>query len=272
VSHEKRISPRIPCGLECTIKGVPGHIEVVNIGEFGVFLCWKSLEALPLGKRIELLLHLPLEKEPFTIKARIVRKASDGVGAVFEESSGRREQGRSVYNLLRHTMPVTSEIQAKAQEPRNSTSLPRTHNNRPVSLILASLKFTTASLAAVRAAIEMARDTGASVMIFHVLDAHLEGVSASDPRRRAAADTAHKRFETLVRPRLPKFDRLEFHCEPGYPAEAICQAATAFGADILVIGCHRGKNRLNLDRVDIVGMAVFEKSPCKVMLVPYKED
>ncbi|MBI5843362.1 MAG: universal stress protein [Deltaproteobacteria bacterium] len=272
MSHEKRISPRIPCGLECTVKGVPGDIEVVNISEGGVFLGGKNLEALPLGKKIELLLHLPLEKEPFAIKARVVRKAAYGVGAVFEESPQRREQGRHVYNVLRHTLPVSAQTPAKATGERRASSLLRTHKGRSTALILASLKFTAAGVAAARAAVEMARDTGASVVIFHALDGHLEGAPVSDPRRRSAADEAHKRFETLVRPRLPDFERLEFHCEPGYPADAICQAATAFGADMVVIGCHRGKNMLNLDRVDIVGMAVFEKSPCKVMLVPYKED
>lgn len=272
MSQEKRICPRIPCGLECSVKGVPGDIEVVNISEGGVFLGGKNLETLPLGKKIELLLHLPLEKEPFAIKARIVRKAPEGVGAVFEESPQKRQQGKQVFNVLRHTLPVTGEIPAKIKAQVQKDVLPRTRRSRPTSLILASLKFTTAGVAAARAAVEMARDTGASVVIFHVLDGHLEGAPVSDPRRRSAADAAHKRFETLVKPRLPDFDRMEFHCEPGYPAEAICQAAAAFGADMVVIGCHRGKNLLSLDRVDLVGMAVFEKSPCKVMLVPYKED
>lgn len=272
MSQEKRHSPRIPCGLECSVKGVPGEIEVVNIGEGGVFLAGKSLEVLPLGKRIEILLHLPLEKEPFAIRARIVRKAGDGIGAIFEESAQRREQGRQIYNVLRHTLPVTGGSPAKAPTQHPAGSLPRTRRNRKTSLILASLKFTAAGVAAARAAVEIALDTGASVVIFHALDGHLEGVPSSDPRRRAAADTAHKRFETLVRPRLPDFDRVEFHCAPGFPAQAICEAADAFGADMVVIGCHRGKNQLSLDRVDLIGMAVFEKSPCKVMLVPYKED
>ena len=276
MDDERRTSPRIACSLEGAVRQLPGEIEVMNISEGGVFMRGEHLKSARLGQCIELLLHLPLESAPFSIKAKIVRMARDGVGAVFDDPSPSKSRSRYVFNLLRHTMPLEDEAPRPeaARRPRNpgsNESLPRTRRGGALGTILASLKFTPAGLVAVRAAVDLARDTGAAVVVFHAADCHLEDLPAADPRRRSAVENAHKRFENMVRPRLPDSCRVDFHCEPGYPPDAICRAAADFGADLVVIGCHRGKNRLSLDRVELVGMSVFEKAPCKVMLVPYRE-
>ena len=134
--------------------------------------------------------------------------------------------------------------------------------------ILVALKFTPASRTALEKGIEIAREHGAELHIFHAMDFRLQELDVSDPRRVEINRAIQNRYETEVKPLLNGSDNTTFGCQPADPAMGVCKLARHNNYDLIILGSHQQPEKKCLGRVDYVGMTILEKASCPVMLVP----
>ncbi len=134
--------------------------------------------------------------------------------------------------------------------------------------ILVALKLTPASRSVLKKGIEIARDHGAELHIFHALDYRLQVLDCSDPKLEEINKETKDRFETEVKPLLSDSNRVTFGCLPADPALEICKIAKQHKSDLIILGSHQRPEKMSLGRVDYVGMTILEKASCPVMLVP----
>ena len=134
--------------------------------------------------------------------------------------------------------------------------------------ILVALKFTPASRTALEKGIEIAREHGAELHIFHALDFRLQELDVRDPRRVEINQATQHRYETEVKPLLNGSNKATFGCQPADPAMGVCKLARHNNYDLIILGSHQHPEKMNMGRIDYVGMTIFEKASCPVMLVP----
>ena len=134
--------------------------------------------------------------------------------------------------------------------------------------ILVALKFTPASRTALEKGIEIARKHGAELHIFHALDFRLQELDVSDPKRVEINQATQHKYETEVKPLLNGSNNATFGCQPADPALQICKLSRYNNYDLIILGSHQQPEKMNMGRVDYVGMTILEKASCPVMLVP----
>jgi len=134
--------------------------------------------------------------------------------------------------------------------------------------ILVALKFTPASQTALEKGVEIAREHGAELHIFHALDFRLQELDTSDPKRVEISRATEQRFETEVKPLLNGSNNVTFGCQPADPAMGICKLARHNNYDLIILGSHQRAEKTCMGRIDYVGITILEKAPCPVMLVP----
>ena len=134
--------------------------------------------------------------------------------------------------------------------------------------ILVAFKFTPASRSVLEKGIEIAKENGAELHIFHALDYRLKALDCSDPKLEEINKKTKDRFDTEVKPLLNGFNHVTFGCLPADPALEICKLAKHHNSDLIILGSHQRPEKMSLGRVDYVGMTILEKASCPVMLVP----
>ena len=134
--------------------------------------------------------------------------------------------------------------------------------------ILVGLKFTPASRTVLEKGIEIARDHGAELHIFHALDYRLKALESNDPKLMEINEETRDRFDAVVKPLLDDDNHITFGCLPADPALEICKIAKHHKSDLIILGSHQEAEKMNLGRIDYVGMTILEKASCPVMLVP----
>ena len=134
--------------------------------------------------------------------------------------------------------------------------------------ILVALKFTPASRSVLEKGVEIAKENGAELHIFHALDYRLQALDCNDPKLLAINKDTKDRFETELKPFLNGFNHVTFGCLPADPALEICKIARHHKSDLIILGSHQELAKMSLGRVDYVGMTILEKACCPVMLVP----
>ena len=137
--------------------------------------------------------------------------------------------------------------------------------------ILVALKFSAASLDALKKGIELAEAHCAELHIFHAMDYALKQSHPADPKLTAVSQEVERRFESEVKPLLTGLKEVRFTYLPEDPALGVCRTARDTGADLIVLGCHQLPEKMCLGRIDYVGMTILEKAPCPIMLVPLCE-
>ncbi len=134
--------------------------------------------------------------------------------------------------------------------------------------VLVAFKFTPDSRSVLEKGIEIARENGAELHIFHALDYRLKALDCSDPKLMEINDETKSRYETEVKPLLNDFNHATFGCLPADPALEICRIARHHNSDLIILGSHQRSENMRLGRVNYVGMTILEKASCPVMLVP----
>jgi nucleotide-binding universal stress UspA family protein len=134
--------------------------------------------------------------------------------------------------------------------------------------ILVAYKFTPASRKALKKGIELAREHGAELHIFHALDYRLTVLDRSDPELIQISERTKDRIETEVKPFLYGFNNMTFECLPADPALGICKIAQTRKSDLIILGSHQQPKRKCIGRIHYVGITILEKAPCSVMLIP----
>ncbi len=134
--------------------------------------------------------------------------------------------------------------------------------------ILVALKFGTACEFALFKAVELARLENCELHIFHALDYALKD-QAYEAALSEAKTNAQELYDRKIKPFISDLKQVTFDCEPADPALEVCKRARRIKADLIVLGCHQKPDKMCLGRIDYVGMTIFEKAPCPVMLVPF---
>jgi len=127
---------------------------------------------------------------------------------------------------------------------------------------------TRAASVAARQAIERARESGAELLVFSVIDPgqlHVAGIRARrvDQERDRLAFAAR----AIVEEARAKGVAATYLVWEGEPAEAIVEAARSEAADLIVLG---SRPRTNLRRLVLgsVSSEVARRAPCEVLVVP----
>ena len=104
--------------------------------------------------------------------------------------------------------------------------------------ILVALKFTPASRSVLEKGIEIAKENGAELHIFHALDYRLQALDGSDPKLLEINKETRDRFKAEVKPLLNDFNHVTFGCLPADPALEICKLAKRHKSDLIILGSH----------------------------------
>ncbi len=138
--------------------------------------------------------------------------------------------------------------------------------------ILVPVDFSDCSVAALKAAINIARQFEAKILALHVIHdpAEAPGFYASQKAGkkvfRNMEDSATQMMEEFASKRLRKYDKHECHVRPGIPATQILQIAEEKKVDMIAMGTH---GRGGLDRLMLGSVAdrVIRSSQCPVLIV-----
>ena len=134
--------------------------------------------------------------------------------------------------------------------------------------ILVAYKFTPASRKALKKGIELAREHGAELHIFHALDYRLKALDCGDPVLVEISEKTKDRIDIEVKPLLSGLDNVTFGCIPADPALETCRIARLNKSDLIILGSHQRQKQRCIGRIHYVGITILEKAPCSVMLIP----
>ncbi|BDG09576.1 hypothetical protein AMPC_26890 [Anaeromyxobacter paludicola] len=142
----------------------------------------------------------------------------------------------------------------------------------PLQRILVATDLSPASVTAFERALELATRYGARLLVAHAYqDHHLPQAGFActetwDEWDRGFREDARKRLAPLVRRAWEAGLEADALLLPGFPDEALVEAARAQDADLLVVGTHgrRGPARLLLGSV---AARVVATAPCPVLVV-----
>ena len=137
--------------------------------------------------------------------------------------------------------------------------------------ILASTDLSKLSLAGVRYAMELAREQGATVILYHVIDSEGEWFGGRDDLNPAGAlmPRQKQRLAEFVKENcadlLGKVG-VEQIVDLGVPYKKIVERAEKEGADLIVISTH-GRTGLDQFMVGSVAQRVVARAPCPVLSI-----
>ena len=134
--------------------------------------------------------------------------------------------------------------------------------------ILLPIKFSHVTDNALAMALKMAKFCKARLHILHVLDHRLKSPDVTDEEIVELTQAAERQFEERYLPLLGEFNDFSFNCWEGDIAFEVSKFAESIDADFIVIGCHVRGSKPSFTRLGEVALALFQWSPCPVMLVP----
>jgi nucleotide-binding universal stress UspA family protein len=135
--------------------------------------------------------------------------------------------------------------------------------------ILVAIKFTPTGKQALLKALELAKDHGAELFVFHALDYALRRFHPRDPKITELQKNAAKRVARFIGPLETPPPRIAFTCRPADPALGACEEAAAIGAHMIIIEAYEPPQETTRPgSADYDGQTIMENAPCPVMMVP----
>jgi len=146
-----------------------------------------------------------------------------------------------------------------------------------VKRILVPVDFSECSVAALKAAIKIARPFDAKILALHVVHDPAEAPGFYASRKagekvfRNMEESATQMMEAFAAKRLRKYEKHECHVRSGIPATQIIRFAAEQKADMIAMGTH---GRGGLDRLMLGSVAdrVIRSSDCPVLIVRDGQD
>ncbi len=140
----------------------------------------------------------------------------------------------------------------------------------PIRTILHPTDFSERSANAFEVACSLARDSGARLIVLHVLERPViayTGVAMAPPAPGPSEEERKALLKRLkqVQPQAPAV-AVEHRLEQGDPTIGILQVAQETGCDLIVIGTH-GRTGLGRLLLGSVAEQVLRKAPCPVLTV-----
>ena len=137
--------------------------------------------------------------------------------------------------------------------------------------IIASTDLSKLSLVGVRYAMEIGRDQGATVILYHVIDSEEELFSGRDDLNPAAALVPRQRqrlLEFIKENCADLAGKVEVQqlVDLGVPYKKIVERAEKEGADLIVLSTH-GRTGLDQFIVGSVAQRVVARAPCPVLSI-----
>ncbi len=138
-----------------------------------------------------------------------------------------------------------------------------------IKTIVFATDFSAVSQEALQTALSLARETGAELHLFHVI----EPVGGAGDDLFPAVDlveAGYKQSRRQLRELVPREDAAELHiesaCSTGTPSAEIAAYARHVGADMIVVGTH-GRKGLSRVLMGSTAEKLLRKAPCKVLVV-----
>ena len=138
--------------------------------------------------------------------------------------------------------------------------------------ILVATDFSPASMPAFEQAVGLAKDSGAELLITHAFrdmgppESGYAPAKGYDQWRSDARSAAERKLEPLVAQARARGINARPLALPGFPDEAIPEAAAREGADLIVLGTH-GRRGAELFFLGSVASRVVTSATCPVMTV-----
>jgi universal stress protein A len=133
--------------------------------------------------------------------------------------------------------------------------------------VLVPVDFSRPSLAALRHALALAADTGARVVLLHVLEPFHPGLHLDTTAiQTAARQAANKRLEALLIASRKTWPAVSRELRAGHPVTTIIALAKRTQADLIVLGTH-GRTGLRRALIGSVAERVVREAPCPVLVV-----
>jgi nucleotide-binding universal stress UspA family protein len=140
---------------------------------------------------------------------------------------------------------------------------------RPLKLatLLAATDLRPESDVALETALLLARAAGATLHVVHVEDA-----AASHERGQASREPAATRVRDALRRAGIRDKAAKAHVVPGVPAESIRAVGDLIGADVIVVGPHRGERSTTTPRFGGTAAAIVAgaTAPCLAVVSPLR--
>ena len=143
--------------------------------------------------------------------------------------------------------------------------------------ILVGVDFSSASRAAINEAVRLASGDGATVNVVHIIE-----VEAAEQLRKAHNfDDAHlcsqvmMRLDHFLKESGAETTQVKAEVVVGHPYLSLVAACTQHSIDLLVLGSHGERHKMN--QVGVIASKCVRKAPCDVLLVkenatgPYKQ-
>jgi Tfp pilus assembly protein PilZ len=106
MSEDKRKNPRIDLDMEVRIKDHGLH-KVKDLSLGGLFIQIQDTCQFKQGDEIELIMKLPVEKDPMRLNARVARVITDGIGVEFADLPPQEHMALEYcFNVFKHTIPI----------------------------------------------------------------------------------------------------------------------------------------------------------------------
>lgn len=153
-----------------------------------------------------------------------------------------------------------SEGEAGGSDPCRGVSLDR---------ILVPIDFSDCSLDALEYAVQVARRSGASIRLLHVLEPVSYGLDFSllhVAKRDKMREVIRERLSDLAKALVEAQVRTDVELHGGLPPDSILERAKTLQADLIVMGTH-GRRGLSHTISGSVAEAVLRKSSCPVLTV-----
>lgn len=144
--------------------------------------------------------------------------------------------------------------------------------------ILVATDFSPASMPALEQAVALSRDSGAELLIAHAFrdvgppESGYAPAKGYDQWRSDARASVERKLEPLVAEARAEGIKARLLALPGFPDEAILEAAAREDVDLIVLGTH-GRRGAELFFLGSVASRVVTAAKCPVMTVrPPRED
>ena len=107
MSRDKRKETRIDFYLPVTIKGQQGSKKMTDLSLSGAFIHIHDTSRFKQGDEIDLVMKLPLEKNPIQVKAQLAHVTTEGIGVEFVGLLPQHEMALEYcFHVFKHTVPL----------------------------------------------------------------------------------------------------------------------------------------------------------------------
>ncbi len=166
---------------------------------------------------------------------------------------------------------VTERVVRTSRVPVVTVPPPSVATSRlPFKRVLCGIDFSEPSMAALRYALSIAKESDSALTLLHAVEFPFEGETLAtqpfdlDAYRTAVRADAERRLGELITDEVRAWCKPEMKLASGRPYEEVLRAAAEVRADLIVLGVH-GRNALDMMLFGSTTNQVIRRSTCPVL-------